>query len=221
MFVTVFHDNRSRDSAGSGPDSRNARGQPLHESSVHFARLLLRHPVARSNCLFREVAAVIVHWLGQPGMSAFEYVVVTGVEKSQLCQRRTRYWTVGLGGSSFRLKDSKGFAYLAHLLRYPGTEFHALGLIGGIASRSGDDEATQGLPRGDEDLEKAGIHISNLGDAGELLDDQAKADYRRRLSELREELREAKQVGRVGRAEQIEAEIEALARELSRAVGLS
>jgi hypothetical protein len=35
------------------------------------------------------------------------------------------------------------------------------------------------LPRGDEDLEKAGVHIGSLGDAGEMLDDQAKvADIR-------------------------------------------
>jgi hypothetical protein len=44
------------------------------------------------------------------------------------------------------------------------------------------------LPRGDEDLEKAGIHIRSLGDAGEMLDDQAKVSYQHRLSELREEL---------------------------------
>ncbi len=138
-------------------------------------------------------------------------------------RKEGEYWTVGLGGSGFRLKDAKGLAYIAHLLRYPATEFHALDLIGGIASRSGDDETNQsiqGLPRGEEDLEKAGIHIASLGDAGELLDDQAKADYRRRLSELREELQEAKQLGRVERAEQVEAEIDALTRELSRAVGL-
>jgi hypothetical protein len=44
------------------------------------------------------------------------------------------------------------------------------------------------LPRGTEDLEKAGIHITSLGDAGKMLDEQAKAADRRLLSELREEL---------------------------------
>ena len=68
----------------------------------------------------------------------------------------------------------------------------------------------RGLPRGEEDLEKAGIHVGNLGDAGEMLDDQAKAAYRRRLSELREELEEAKELGNVKRAEQAEQEIDAL-----------
>src|ERR1700723_1544292 len=65
------------------------------------------------------------------------------------------YWTVGYRNNSFQLKDTKGFAYLAHLLRHPGTEFHALDLVGGIASQHDDDETIQsarGLPRGDEDL---------------------------------------------------------------------
>jgi predicted ATPase len=36
---------------------------------------------------------------------------------------------------AFRLKNTKGFAYLAHLLRHPGTEFHVLDLAGGIAGQ--------------------------------------------------------------------------------------
>ncbi len=138
-------------------------------------------------------------------------------------RKEGEYWTVGYGGKAFRLKDTKGLGYLAHLLRHPGAEFHVLDLVGGIASQREEDETSQsvqGLPRGDEDLEKAGIHITTLGDAGEMLDDQAKAAYRRRLSELREELEEAKELGNVERAEQAEQEIDALSKELSRAVGL-
>ena len=123
-------------------------------------------------------------------------------------RKEGEYWTVGYGGKTFRLKDTKGLGYLAHLLRHPGAEFHVLDLAGGIASQREEDETSQpahGLPRGDEDLEKAGIHIGSLGDAGEMLDDQAKAAYRRRLSELREELEEAKELGNVERAEQAEA----------------
>ena len=44
------------------------------------------------------------------------------------------YWTVGWQDRPLRLKDTKGFAYLAHLLRHPTTEFHALDLVGGIAA---------------------------------------------------------------------------------------
>src|SRR5260370_23274065 len=133
------------------------------------------------------------------------------------------YWTVGCGGKTFRLKDTKGLGYLAHLLHHPGVEFHVLDLVGGIGSHREEDEtgqSVQNLPRGPDELEKAGIHVTGLGDAGEMLDEQAKAAYRRRLSELREELEEAKELGRVDRAEQAEEEIDALTRELSRAVGL-
>src|SRR5216683_4988865 len=147
---------------------------------------------------------------------------VRAVQKG-VFRKEGEYWTVGDGRKSFRLKDSKGLGYLAHLLRHPGAEFHVLDLAGGIAGQRDDDEAgqsEQGLPRGDEDLEKAGIHVTTLGDAGEMLDEQAKVAYRRRLSELGEELEEAKEVGNVERAEQAEEEIDALTRELSRAVGL-
>jgi tetratricopeptide (TPR) repeat protein len=135
-------------------------------------------------------------------------------------RREGEYWTVGYGGNTFRLKDTKGLGYLAHLLRHPAVEFHVLDLFGGIAGQREDDDSTQGLPRGPEDLEKAGIHISGLGDAGAMLDDQAKVAYRHRLSELREELEGAKEAGNIERAEHAEEEIDALTRELSRAVGL-
>jgi AAA ATPase domain len=137
-------------------------------------------------------------------------------------RKEGEYWTVGRGGNTFRLKDTKGLGYLAHLLRHPAVEFHVLDLAGGIASRPEEETSlsVHGLARGAEDLEKAGIQIGSLGDAGEMLDDQAKVAYRRRLSELREELEEAKELGNVERAEQAEAEIDALTRELSRAVGL-
>src|SRR5712692_497069 len=147
----------------------------------------------------------------------------TSLPEQAIFRKEGEYWTVGRGGKAFRLKDSKGLGYLAHLLRHPAVEFHVLDLFGGMASQREEDETSQsvqGLPRGAEHLEKAGIHITGLGDAGEMLDEQAKVTYRRRLSELREELEEAKELGRVDRAEQAEEEIDELTRELSRAVGL-
>jgi hypothetical protein len=147
----------------------------------------------------------------------------TSSPEHAIFRKEGEYWTLGYGDKSFRLKDTKGLGYLAHLLRHPGVEFHVLDLAGGIARQQEKYEAsswTRGLPRGAEDLEKAGIHIGSLGDAGEMLDEQAKVAYKRRLSELREELEEAKEVGNIERAEHAEREIDALTRELSRAVGL-
>jgi uncharacterized membrane protein len=120
-------------------------------------------------------------------------------------RKEGEYWTVGCRGNAFRLKDTKGLAYIAHLLRHPAAEFHVLDLAGGMAGqRDADEMSHSGLPRGAEDLEKAGVHIASLGDAGEMLDDQAKTAYRRRLSDLREELEEAKELGNVERAEKAE-----------------
>ncbi len=145
----------------------------------------------------------------------------SSAQKKGIFTREGEYWTVGYGGKSFRLRHSKGLGYLAHLLRHPTIEFHVLDLAGGIAGQRNEDEAGQSAqPRGDEDLEKATIHSGSPGDAGEMLDEQAKAGYRRRLSDLREELLEAKQRGNVERAEWAEQEIDALTRELSRAGGL-
>ena len=147
----------------------------------------------------------------------------TSLPDRAIFRKEGEYWTVGCSGNAFRLKHTKGLGYLAHLLRHPAAEFHVLDLAGGTAGQRDDDESIQsahGLPRGDEDLEKAGIHIGSLGDAGEMLDEQAKLAYRRRVSELREELEEVSELGNVEGAEKAEQEIEALTSELSRAVGL-
>jgi tetratricopeptide (TPR) repeat protein len=132
--------------------------------------------------------------------------------------KESEYWTVGLGAKTFSLKDSRGLAFLAYLLRHPGTEFHSLDLVGGLSG--GEEKQGDRLQPGQENLETAGIHIGSLGDAGELLDDRAKRSYRQRLSELREELEEARALGRVETAGDLEEEIDALSGELSRAVGM-
>src|SRR5580698_608289 len=79
-------------------------------------------------------------------------------------RKEGEYWSLGYGGKSFRLKDTKGLAYLAHLLRHPATEFHVLDLVGGIAGERENEtiDPGHGLPRGAEDLAKAGIHVARL-----------------------------------------------------------
>ena len=105
---------------------------------------------------------------GTPRLSGVEPSAASA--QKAIFRKEGEFWTVGVGGKVFQLKDSKGLAYLAHLLRYPASEFHVLDLAAGIADRSGED----GLPRSGDNLEKAGLHIGSLGDAGELLDDQGR-----------------------------------------------
>ena len=57
------------------------------------------------------------------------------------------------------------------------------------------------------------------GDGGEMLDAQARAEYRRRVEELREELDDAEQRHDLGRAEMVRGELDLLVGELRAAVG--
>jgi tetratricopeptide (TPR) repeat protein len=110
------------------------------------------------------------------------------------------YWLVAFEGRPVRVRDLKGMHYLSRLLADPGREFHALDLV---ALESPGNPA-----------------LSDLGDAGEMLDPQAKQAYRRRLVETEEDLEQARLLGDPGRENQVEAERDFLLRELSRAVGL-
>jgi len=115
-------------------------------------------------------------------------------------------WTLAFGGTTIRVKNAKGITFLATLLRNPGREIHALDLVT-ATEVGGDDAAAPALQQA-------------LGDAGELLDRQARSAYKQRLDELQTALADAKAAGAVATADRLEHEIEFLVRELSRAVGL-
>ena len=130
------------------------------------------------------------------------------------------YWTLGYAGHLCRLKDAQGLAHLTQLLRSPGIEFHALDLVRSSATDplAGRDAAATVTLKGQ--VREADLQVGKLGDAGEWLDQRAKASYRHRITELREELQAAKSQGHIARAEAAEREIEALVAELARATGL-
>ena len=71
------------------------------------------------------------------------------------------------------------------------------------------------------DTGTGGRHRKSLGDAGARIDAKASGQYRRRATELREELAEAVRLNDTGRAARIRAEIEFLRDQIAAAVGLS
>ena len=113
-------------------------------------------------------------------------------------------------GRTVRVRAVKGMHHLARLLADPGHEFHVLDLVAAETGSAvhGDSALTARLPH------------SALGDAGEMLDTQAKNAYRRRLAEIDEDIEQAHADGDGERAAQADAERDFLLRELSRAVGL-
>jgi len=125
-------------------------------------------------------------------------------------RREGDYWTLIFDGHTVRVRDLKGVHYLARLLADPGREFHVLDLVASESGSAGpvDSDDAARLPR------------SALGDAGEMLDTQAKNAYHRRLAEIDEDIEQANASGDGERAAQADAERDFLIRELSRAVGL-
>jgi class 3 adenylate cyclase len=126
------------------------------------------------------------------------------------------YWAIGLGSARSSLKDIKGLGYILQLLQHPGREFHALELI---SSGSG---AVADTIVGPEEALPIGVTVRHglSGDAGEMLDAEAKREYKRRLDELSEMLEDQRERGNHERADEIEGEIEDLRREIARGVGI-
>jgi non-specific serine/threonine protein kinase len=116
-------------------------------------------------------------------------------------RREGDYWTIAYGDTVCRLKDVKGLQYLAQLLRHPGREFHVLDLAQGacVGEPASENPRPAALP---------------------ILDEQAKAAYRHRLTDLRDELAEAERFHDAGRAARAREEIDAITEQLAAGVGL-
>jgi hypothetical protein len=108
-------------------------------------------------------------------------------------------WLVRYGNVEFHLKDMRGVRLLATLVSEPGREFHVLDLSSGS---------------------KAPTEVVDRGDAGEVLDEEARRQYRARVSDLQEELQEAESWNDPARADRARQELEFIQQELSQAVGL-
>jgi tetratricopeptide (TPR) repeat protein len=83
--------------------------------------------------------------------------------------RQERGWLAVCGDTQVQLRNTKGLRYLAGLLRNPGVERHALDLV----------DEVEGLATGE-----AAVSRRHLGDAGELIDAEARRAYRRRIEAL-------------------------------------
>lgn len=119
-------------------------------------------------------------------------------------------WRIEYAGRRFQLRDSKGLGYLARLLAEPGREWHVLDLV---AVRMGATPQVGSVTAQDLPSQRG-------GDAGPVLDAAAKRAYRNRIVDLREAIEEARSWGDAERAALAEEELDAIARELSHAMGL-
>jgi hypothetical protein len=107
-------------------------------------------------------------------------------------RREGESWAFDFHGRTVRVRSSRGIDYLAELIERPGVERWSVDLAG-----AGPD-----------------------GDAGPVLDRDARAAYEERAREIEEELRETDRRTDPARAEALLTELDAIARELAAAVGL-
>jgi len=110
-------------------------------------------------------------------------------------------WWVGHDGALAAIRDIKGLHYLRMLLERPGVDIPALDLSDAVAGHPG-----------------AGLADA---DTGELLDRRALASYRKRLTEIDDDLDEARSWDDIERGAKLEAEREAIIEQLRAATGLA
>jgi tetratricopeptide (TPR) repeat protein len=120
------------------------------------------------------------------------------------------YWSFGYEGRTVRIRDGRGVRFLVTLLQHPGQEIHAAELV---RLRQADVGAA-GVACGE--LPAAGAEQ----DLGAMIDPRSKAQYKKRIRELRDEIEDAELRQDSSRAALVQEEIDAIAGELRRAIGL-
>lgn len=174
----------------------------LDERELPWLRATLLLDLAR---LRGDTAAATVDAKAAAALLAdLDVVVAATTVRSAVLSRDGKWWVASCGGSSVRLPDTKGLRYLAELIAQPGRERHALELV----------DCVEGVGVG------ADVDRRALGDAGPLLDARARADYRRRIEQLRAEADDALHGGLLETAEAKETELDQLVRQLAQAFGL-
>jgi hypothetical protein len=109
--------------------------------------------------------------------------------------------TAACGGTTVRLPVTKGLRYLAVLVARPGVERHAFDLV----------DVVEGV--GDTNRRA-------LGDAGTLLDAAGRLAYRKRVTQLRDEVADALAAEDDEKAQALQQEIDSLVHALAEAFGL-
>lgn len=142
---------------------------------------------------YGEVVEAIIGFLDCPrGLSA----PATPSDNDASLTRRGELWELRFAGRRVHIKHSKGLADLALLLTHPHREFPAIDLM------VGSEQA------------------SCQGRAQNMIDEQARRNYRARLKALEESLEEAENNQDLGYLERIREEREFLLAELSSSLGL-
>jgi len=142
--------------------------------------------------------------------NAFINRLILPTHEKSLFIKQNDFWAIRYEGHVTMLKSSRGLDYLAVLLHHPGREFHVSELLAHPL-----DAPTPG----------GGVAVPELAAGGlfsgfPVLDAQAKAEYKRRINELQQELEEAERCKDAQRKTEIQNELQEICDNLASAVGL-
>jgi hypothetical protein len=140
--------------------------------------------------------------------SPANYSALSTHEES-LFLRQNDYWIIRYHGHSALLKSTRGLHCLAVLLRDPGREFHVSELLAAPMDAS-TPAATVAVH---------GLVTRGLYDGITVLDAHAKAEYKCRLNELRQDLDEAERFNDPLRRAEAQNEMRVITDHLASAVG--
>ena len=130
--------------------------------------------------------------------------------EESLFSRQNDYWAIRYHGHAASLKSTRGLHYLAVLLRDPGREFHVRELLARPMDVSTPAAAVAANRRVTGGL-YAGVPV---------LDAQAKAEYKCRVNDLRQDLDQAERFNDPQRKTEVQNELQAIADHLASAIGL-
>jgi len=188
---------------------RRLGARPMLAHTLHEHARLLRQQGdhAAASAALAEARAIAADC----GMTKLLAVLAEADQPGELTLRREDdFWLVRFAGDVTRVPDSLGLRYLDLLVRHPGRDLAALDLVRLTAAPG---RAAAPAP-GD------GLHDVSGVPAEPVLDQQARAAYRQRLTDLDEELAEADAWHDTERASRLRTEKDFLVRELAAATGL-
>jgi AAA ATPase domain len=193
---------------------RRLGAQPMLAHTLHEHSLLLRQStrpedLAAASAALDEARTIAID-CGMTKLLPFLAQPDKPSPAALTLNREEDFWLISYAHALVRVPDSLGLRYLDLLVRSPGRELTALQLVELTAATGAASTPVQA-----DDL----LQTRGAG-ADEVLDTQALAAYRQRLTGLDEELAEAEQWNDTERASRLRAEKDFLVRELTAATGL-
>jgi hypothetical protein len=136
-----------------------------------------------------------------------------------LFKRSRKVWDTKYADKAIHLPDSKGLQYIAYLLSRRGSKIFVSTLCQDLNTK-GASTTENYDHQSKEILLQQGLNIADFGDAGDVIDEKAKDQYRAKWKKLKEQQEVAEGYGHIEEVVEIKEEMETLGKYISKDLGL-